>query len=71
MAVLCKLLLKGYAIRIYCQRENIDFRIKRSSIILVNQIYELETCLAISLEIATQSRQELSLKNRRFKMTAL
>ena len=53
------------------KRGNINFRIKRSSIVLVSQILELEPCLAVSPEIATQSGRELSLKNRRFKMTAL
>ena len=43
--------------------ENINFRTKRFSILLVNQIYELEPSLAIYLEIATQSGQEFSLKN--------
>ena len=37
----------------------------------MNQIYGLELCKAISVEVATQSGQELSLKNRQFKMTAL
>ena len=49
-------------------RVSIDFRI---GIILVNQIYELEPCLAKSLEIATQSGPEFSLKNCQFKMTDL
>ena len=57
-------------LRIQSKRKNINFRIKRSSIFLVNQLYELEPCLAISLEIATQYGQEFSLKNRQFKMTA-
>ena len=46
----------------HSKREKINFRIKRSSIFLVNQIYELELCQAISVEIATQSGQEFSLK---------
>ena len=46
------------------KRGNIYFMIKRSTNFLVNQIYELELCLAISLEIASQSKLELSLKNR-------
>ena len=33
-------------------KKNVNFRIKRSSIFLVNQKSELEPCLAISLEIA-------------------
>ena len=53
------------------KRDNVNFRIERYSIFLVNQIYELEVCLAKSLEIATQFGQEFSLKNRQFKMTAL
>ena len=52
-------------------RENINFRIKRSSIFLVNQIYELEPCLAMSLEFATESGQECGLKNNQFKMTVI
>ena len=52
-------------------RENINFRIKRSSIFLVNQIYELEPCLAMSLECATESGQECGLKNNQFKMTVI
>ena len=57
-------------LRIQSDRENINFRIKRSSILLLNQAKELEPFLAISLEIATQSGQEFSLKNRQFKMAA-
>ena len=53
------------------KRENTNYRIKRFGIFLVNQIFELEHHLAISLEIATQSGQQISLKNRQFKMTAL
>ena len=55
-------------LRIQSKRENINIRIKRSSVFLENQIYDLEPCLAISLEIATQSGQEFSLKvnNRQF-----
>ena len=56
-------LLEGYAY--------VDFRIKRFSIFIVNQIYELEPSLAISLEIVTQSNHEFSLKNRQFIMKAL
>ena len=41
------------------QRKHIDFKIKRSSIFLVNKKSELEPCLATSLEIGTQ----FSLKN--------
>ena len=37
-------------VRIQSKRENINFRIKRFSIFLVNQTYELEPCLAIPLE---------------------
>ena len=58
-------------LRIQSDRENINFRIKRSSILLLNQAKELEPFLAISLEIATQSGKEFSLENRQFKMTAL
>ena len=43
---------------IQSKRENIDFRIRRSSIFLVKQICELEPCLAISFEIATPSGQD-------------
>ena len=57
-------------LRLQFKSENSNFRIKRSSIFLVNQIYELEPCLEISLEIATQSGQEFSLKNSQYKMTA-
>ena len=49
----------------------INVIIKRSRIFLVSQQPELEPCLAISLEIATQSGLDLILKNHRFKMTAL
>ena len=49
------------------KRENIHYRIKRSNIFLENQIYELEPCLAISLEITTQFGQEFGLKSRQFK----
>ena len=54
--------------RLYMQleRENINFRIKRSSIILVNQRSELKSCLALSFKTATQSGQEFSLKNHQF-----
>ena len=58
-------------LRIQFKREIIYSGIKRSTIFLVNPIYELEPCLAISFEIATQSGQEFSLKNRQFKMRAL
>ena len=51
--------------------ENINFKIERSSIFLVNQTFKLEPCLAISLEIATQYGQEFSFESRQFKMTAL
>ena len=59
--------------RLYIQykRENITFRIRRSSILVMNQVYELEPFLAISHERATQFGHEFSLKNRQFKMTAL
>ena len=57
-------------LRIQYKRENINFRIKISSIFLVNQIYELEPCLAISLEKAPQSGLEFSLRDRQFNMTA-
>ena len=49
-------------LRIQFKRENIYFRIKGSSIFLVHSNSELEPCLAISHEIATQSSQELNLK---------
>ena len=54
--------------RLYMQleTENINFRIKRSSIILVNQRSELKSCLALSFKTATQSGQEFSLKNHQF-----
>ena len=58
-------------LRIQSKRENIDSRIKRSSIFLVNLLYELEPCLTTSHEIATQSGHEFSLKNRQFKMAAV
>ena len=45
---------------IQSKRENVNFRIKKSSIFLVYQICELEPRLAISFQIATQS----GLKNR-------
>ena len=32
-------------LHIQSKRKNINFRIKRSSVFLVNQIYELEPCL--------------------------
>ena len=50
-------------LRIHSKRENINFRIKRSIIFLVNQPYELEPCLAISLEImrASLSGEEFKL----------
>ena len=53
------------------KRENINIRIKRSSILLVNQIYELEQILAITHVIATQFGHEFSLKKRQFKRTAM
>ena len=54
------MLIRGFCIQFYIN--NIDFIIKGSSIFLVNQKSELEPCVAISLEIATQSGQEFSLK---------
>ena len=53
--------------------EKIDLRIKKSSIFLVNQSYELdlELSLIISLEIARQFGQEFNVKNHQLKMTAL
>ena len=56
-------------LRIQSKRENMNFRIKRSSMFPVNQIYELESCVAISLEIVTQFGKEFSHKNRQFKIT--
>ena len=56
-------------LRIHSKRENINFRVRRSSIFLVNQMYELKLCLARSLETATRSGQESNLKNRQFKIT--
>ena len=58
-------------LHIQSKRENINFRIKKSSIFHVNQIYKLEPCLAISLEIATRSGRGFSLEYRNFKMTVL
>ena len=58
-------------LRIQFKGENIDFRIKRCTIFLVNQVFEFKPCLAISLKIATQSGQEFSLKNGLLKMTAV
>ena len=40
-------------LRMHFKRENINFRIKRSRIFLLNQIYELEPCLAIPLGMNT------------------
>ena len=54
------MIIRGFRIQFYIN--NIDFIIKGSSIFLVNQKSELEPCVAISLEIATQSGQEFSLK---------
>ena len=53
------------------KRNKINFRIKRSNIFLLNQNTEIDPCLAISVEKATQSAQELSLKNRQFKVTVV
>ena len=58
-------------LRIQTKRENVNFGIKRSCVFLVNQKYELEPCLTIYLEKATQSGHELSLKNCLFKTTAV
>ena len=41
-------------LRIQSKRENINFRIRRSSIFLVNQICGLEPCLAISPRVESQ-----------------
>ena len=53
-------------LRIQFKRENINIRIKRSSILFfhVNQIkiYDFKPCLAISLEIAIPSDQEFCFK---------
>ena len=57
------------SLHIQSKKENINFRIKRTSIFLVNKIHDLEPCLAISLEIASQSGQEFSPKNGQLKMT--
>ena len=56
-------------LRIQSTRENINFRIRRAGIFLVNQIYTLGPSVAISLKIAAQFSQEFSLNNRQFKMT--
>ena len=53
-------------LRTQSKRQNINFEIKRSIIFLVNQMYELEPCLVISLVIATQFGQELRFKNEKF-----
>ena len=58
-------------LRIQFKRGIFNFRIKRSSIFFANQMYELELCVAKSLEIATQSGQEFGLQNRNFNITAL
>ena len=52
----------NWIVTVTVQEGEHQFRIKRFSIFLVNQIYELEPCLAISFEITTQSGQEISLK---------
>ena len=44
------------------KREHLNPKIKRSGTFLVKQKPELESCFAISLEMATQTGQELTLK---------
>ena len=56
-------------LRIQSKRENIDLKIKRSSIFFVNKIWNIP-CQATSLEIETQSDQQFSLKNLQLKIKA-
>ena len=46
--------------------ENINCKIKGSSIFLVNQTSDLEPCLVMSPQIVSKSGKEFSLKNRQF-----
>ena len=48
-----------------------NFRIIRSSIVLVNLIYYLVPCQAISLKLVAQSGQECRIKNHQFKITTV